>query len=85
MYVDRKDTAILNAMATANPLNAQLSASWTWRPADPSTLNPIFEEFAMQGQNYFQAAGDSAKWGKRRTAEPAPATSDALSSALVLG
>jgi kumamolisin len=73
MYVGSQDTAILNAMATANPLNAQLSASWTWRPADPSTLNPIFEEFAMQGQNYFQAAGDSAKWGKRSEIWPADA------------
>ncbi|MGA2740422.1 MAG: S53 family serine peptidase [Bryobacteraceae bacterium] len=62
MYVGSVDTAIFNAMATASPLNAQLSSSWTWTPADPSTDNPYFEEFAMQGQNLFQAAGDSGAW-----------------------
>jgi uncharacterized membrane protein len=49
-------------MATASPLNAQLSSSWTWSPADPGTDNPYFEEFAAQGQNLFQAAGDSGHW-----------------------
>ena len=54
--------AIFNAMATASPLNAQLSSSWTWNPADPSTDDPYFEEFAAQGQNLFQAAGDGGAW-----------------------
>jgi len=62
MYVGSSDAAIFNAMATANPLNAQLSSSWTWWPADPSTDDPYFQEFAAQGQNLFQAAGDSGKW-----------------------
>jgi subtilase family serine protease len=62
MYVGSTDAAIFNAMATASPLNAQLSSSWTWYPADPSTDNPYFEEFAVQGQNLFQAAGDGGKW-----------------------
>jgi subtilase family serine protease len=62
MYVGSTDSAIFNAMATASPLNAQLSSSWTWYPADPSTDNPYFTEFAIQGQNLFQAAGDSGKW-----------------------
>jgi subtilase family serine protease len=62
MYVGSTDAAIFNAMATASPLNAQLSSSWTWSPADPSTDNPYFEEFAAQGQNLFQAAGDDGKW-----------------------
>ncbi|MGA9979102.1 MAG: protease pro-enzyme activation domain-containing protein [Candidatus Sulfotelmatobacter sp.] len=62
MYVGSTDSAIFNAMATASPLNAQLSSSWTWYPADPSTDNPYFEAFAMQGQNLFQAAGDSGAW-----------------------
>jgi subtilase family serine protease len=62
MYVGSTDAAIFNAMATAKPLNAQLSSSWTWSPADPSTDNPYFEEFAAQGQNLFQAAGDSGRW-----------------------
>jgi kumamolisin len=62
MYVGSTDSAIFNSMATHSPLNAQLSSSWTWNPADPSTDNPYFEEFAAQGQNLFQAAGDSGKW-----------------------
>jgi len=62
MYVGSSDTAIFNAMATAKPLNAQLSSSWTWYPADPNTDNPYFKEFAAQGQNLFQAAGDSRAW-----------------------
>jgi len=62
MYVGSSDSAIFNSMATASPLNAQLSSSWTWYPADPSTDNPYFTEFAIQGQNLFQAAGDSGAW-----------------------
>jgi subtilase family serine protease len=62
MYVGSTDSAIFNAMATASPLNAQLSSSWTWTPADPNTDKPYFLEFAAQGQNLFQAAGDSSKW-----------------------
>jgi len=66
MYVGSVDTAIFNAMATASPLNAQLSSSWTWTPPDPSTDNPYFQEFAAQGQNLFQASGDSGKWTSRQ-------------------
>src|SRR5580693_10575409 len=62
MYVGSSDAPIFNAMATASPLNAQLSSSWTWSPADPGTDNPYFQEFAAQGQNLFQAAGDDSKW-----------------------
>jgi subtilase family serine protease len=62
MYVGSSDSAIFNSMATASPLNAQLSSSWTWSPADPGTDNPYFTEFATQGQNLFQAAGDSGAW-----------------------
>ncbi len=63
MYVGSSDAAIFNAMATASPLNAQLSSSWVWIPADPSTADPYLEEFAAQGQTLFQAAGDSGVWG----------------------
>jgi len=62
MYVGSSDTAIFNAMATASPLNAQLSCSWGWGPPDPKTDDPIFQEFAAQGQNLFAAAGDSGQW-----------------------
>jgi kumamolisin len=71
MYVGSEDSAIFNAMATASPLNAQLSSSWTWSPADPSTDNPYFKEFATQGQNLFQAAGDSGKWTRSSPIYPA--------------
>jgi kumamolisin len=71
MYVGSTDAAIFNAMATADPLNAQLSSSWTWSPADPSTDNPYFQEFAAQGQNLFQASGDGAKWSSGSEIYPA--------------
>jgi kumamolisin len=62
MYVGSTDSAIFNAMATASPLNAQLSCSWGWSPTDASTDDPYFEELAAQGQNLFVAAGDSGAW-----------------------
>jgi kumamolisin len=68
VYVGSSDSAIFNAMATHSPLNAQLSSSWTWWPADPTTDDPYFKEFAAQGQNLFQAAGDSGKWTTSGTA-----------------
>jgi subtilase family serine protease len=76
MYVGSSDSAIFNGMATASPLNAQLSSSWTWTPADPTTDNPYFKEFATQGQTLFQATGDSGRWG--RLSEIWPADSAAL-------
>jgi subtilase family serine protease len=71
MYVGSTDSAIFNAMATASPLNAQLSSSWTWYPADPSTDDPYFQEFAAQGQNLFQAAGDGGAWSSESEIYPA--------------
>ena len=68
VFVGSTDAAIFNSMATHKPLNAQLSSSWTWYPADPNTDNPYFEEFAAQGQNLFQAAGDDSKWTTSGTA-----------------
>ena len=63
MYVGSSDAALLNAMATANPLDLQLSASWVWGPpSDPQTDDPYFIEYAAQGQNYFNAAGDWGYW-----------------------
>jgi kumamolisin len=58
------DAGILNAMATASPLQAQLSCSWGWKPTDNTTDDPYFQEFAAQGQNFFVAAGDDGKWTK---------------------
>jgi len=62
MYVGSSDASVFNAMATASPLNAQLSCSWLWRPSDPSADDPYFEEFAAQGQTLFVAAGDDGAW-----------------------
>jgi len=61
MYIGRRDTSILNSMATHIPLDANLSCSWYWG-ADPRVLDPIFQEFAAQGQNFFDAAGDNKSW-----------------------
>jgi uncharacterized repeat protein (TIGR01451 family) len=47
---------ILNAMAASNQVK-QLSASWTY-PID-AVSEQIFEQFAAQGQSFFNAAGDS--------------------------
>lgn len=62
VFVGNTDPAILGAMSTHSPLSAQLSSSWTWEPSDPSTDDPYFKKFAAQGQNYFQAAGDSGAY-----------------------
>jgi subtilase family serine protease len=62
MYIGSDDAPVFNAMATASPLNAQLSSSWVWSPVDANTDNPYFKEFAAQGQNLFQAAGDNGAW-----------------------
>ncbi|MGO9272132.1 MAG: protease pro-enzyme activation domain-containing protein, partial [Terriglobia bacterium] len=56
------DSGIFNAMATASPLNAQLSCSWQWKPSDPTTDDVYFEEFAAQGQNLFVDTGDDGRW-----------------------
>ncbi len=67
VYVGNTDTAMLSAMSTHSPLNAQISSSWTWQPADASTDDPYFKKFAAQGQNYFQAAGDSGSYTSKST------------------
>jgi len=72
VFVGSSDTAILSGMATHNPLDAQLSSSWTWTPADPNQDDPYFQQYAAQGQNYFQAAGDDGKW----KSSPWPADAD---------
>ena len=62
VFIGSDDTAIFNSMATTTPLNAQLSCSWGWSPVDFKTDDPIFQEFAAQGQNLFAAAGDDGEW-----------------------
>lgn len=68
VYVGSSDTAILSAMSVPAPgsltgkVDAQLSCSWGWGPADPSVDDPLFKKFAAQGQSFFTAAGDSAAY-----------------------
>lgn len=66
------DPGILNGMVTANPLNAQLSCSWGWRPQDSTTDDPYFQEMAAQGQNFFVASGDNGKYTKASDPYPFP-------------
>jgi kumamolisin len=61
VYVGASDTAMLSSMSTHSPLDAQLSSSWTWTP-NIGADDTYFEKFAAQGQNFFQAAGDSGKY-----------------------
>jgi kumamolisin len=70
VYVGSSDTTILGAMTADSPLPLQLSSSWTWSPADPSTDNPYFEKMAAQGQSFYQAAGDSSAWSSRNDLYP---------------
>ncbi len=67
------DTACISAMVTDTdaPLSMQISCSWGWTPADPSTLDPYFEQMASQGQNFFAASGDDQAWSSSNEAWPA--------------
>ncbi len=67
------DTACISAMVTTTdaPLSKQIGCSWGWTPADPSTLDPDFEQMASQGQNFFAASGDSSAWSASNEAWPA--------------
>lgn len=62
VFVGNSDTAMLASMSTHTPLVGQIGSSWTWQPSDPLTDDPFFQKFAAQGQNYFQAAGDSGAY-----------------------
>jgi subtilase family serine protease len=61
VYVGSTDDAILNAMADDNNCGT-LSCSWEWRPADPQVDDPIFLEYAAQGQTFLVASGDDGAW-----------------------
>lgn len=69
------DVDIFNQMATDN-IAKQLSCSWGWNPDDTTQLDPIFEEFAAQGQNLFVASGDAGAYtGSNTTDNSYPAES----------
>jgi len=56
VYVGSKPASIFNQMA-ADDTSQQLSCSWGWKD-DENSLEPIFKEFAAQGQTLFVATGD---------------------------
>jgi hypothetical protein len=60
-YEASNDVDTFTQMATDN-IAKQLSASVGWLPADPTSDEPIFMEFAAQGQNLFVASGDSGAY-----------------------
>ncbi|HUE23165.1 MAG TPA: protease pro-enzyme activation domain-containing protein [Bryobacteraceae bacterium] len=61
VYEGTNDTDMFNQMAVDN-IAKQLSCSWGWLPPDPKSDEPIFLEFAAQGQNLFVASGDSGAY-----------------------
>jgi autotransporter-associated beta strand protein len=65
---------ILNSMATAN-VAKQLSASWTFG-IDATTLQ-IYQQFAAQGQSYFNASGDADAY---TTSVPTPTDAPYITS-----
>jgi subtilase family serine protease len=71
MYVGSTDTAIISAMTSHVPLPTTISSSWTWSPVDVTTLNPLFERMAVQGQTYLQASGDHSTWSASNNDWPA--------------
>ncbi|MGC2636112.1 MAG: S53 family peptidase [Acidobacteriaceae bacterium] len=60
-YEASNDVDTFTQMAT-DDIAKQLSASVGWLPADPTSDEPIFQEFAAQGQNLFVASGDSGAY-----------------------
>src|ERR1700678_631912 len=69
------DVDIFNKMATDN-ISKSLSCSWGWNPDDTSDDDPIFQEFATQGQNLFVASGDAGAYtGNNATDNSYPAES----------
>jgi subtilase family serine protease len=71
MYIGSTDTAIISAMTTHNPLPMTISCSWSWNPADRTTLDPLFEKMAAQGQTFFVASGDNSTWSASNNPWPA--------------
>jgi len=61
VYEGNNDTDMFNQMATDN-IAKQLSCSFGFLPADPMSDEPIFMEFAAQGQNLFVASGDGGAY-----------------------
>jgi len=60
-YEGSSNSEILNQMATDN-IAKVLSSSWGWNPADAASDDPIFQEFAAQGQSFVSASGDDGEF-----------------------
>ncbi len=69
-YEGSSDTEILNQMATDN-LAKVLSSSWGWNAADAASDDPIFQEFAAQGQSFVSASGDEGAFNDATYSFPA--------------
>ncbi len=69
VYVGGSDVSIFSQMAADNT-SKQLSCSWGWKD-DESSLDPIFKEFAAQGQSLFVATGDNGSSTPAGTVWPA--------------
>ncbi len=59
--------ALLNWMANdtnslGQPAARQLSSSWIWSGYPTAAENQIFQQFAAQGQSFFQATGDDGAY-----------------------
>src|SRR6185503_15583888 len=52
---------VLNRMATDNRAR-QLSSSWGFGSQVDPARQQIFQQFAAQGQSFFQASGDLGAW-----------------------
>ncbi len=57
VYVGSNPDTILSQIAEDN-IAKQISSSWSWRGPD-ATANNIFQEFAQQGQSFYEASGDN--------------------------
>jgi subtilase family serine protease len=65
VYLGNSTADIFNAMAAEN-ICKQLSVSYSWGPAVLSVDDPIFEEFAAQGQTVFAASGDQGAYSNEQ-------------------
>jgi len=41
-----------------NPLCYEISSSWSWTGSYDANVPPIFQQYAAQGQSFFEASGD---------------------------
>lgn len=61
VYIGTVPEDILNAIASED-VAKQISASWLLGPDSIASCEPIFQEFATQGQTVFAASGDSGAY-----------------------